>query len=136
MPLTANTHTAASVAVVLSADEVVSERVAYWLNAAGIRASLARTGYEARSLIQDGATRLLITDRVLPPWPGLDTVIALKRAIPGLKVAYLGDGVPDTRTLAISAGADLILPSPLRRADVLDAAATADPKYRGFACAS
>ncbi|HEX4892987.1 MAG TPA: hypothetical protein VFV47_06830 [Hyphomicrobiaceae bacterium] len=122
-------------AVVLSADESVRCRVAYWLRESGHHAIEAPTGYAARRAIVGGATKLLITDRLLPPWPGLDTIYSLKQAVSSLTVGFLGDGVPDNRRLALQAGADLILPSPLRRVHVLDAIAIADPAGR-FACAS
>lgn len=123
-------------AVVLSADKGVSARIGYWLSSAGHRASIARTGYAARSLMHNGTTRLLVTDRLLPPWPGLDTIFSLKQSIGGLKVAFLGDGVPDNGRLAISAGADLVLPTPVRRAHVLAAAALVDPGNWRLGCAS
>ena len=122
-------------AVVLSADESVRSRITYWLIQSGHHAIGAATGYAARRSIVEGPTKLLITDRLLPPWPGLDTMFSLKQAVSSLTVGFLGDGVPDNRRLALLAGADLILPSPLRRVHVLDAMAIADPGGR-LACAS
>jgi DNA-binding response OmpR family regulator len=122
-------------AVVLSSDSNVGGRIAYWLSTAGYRPVVAETGYCAHHAIIEGSTKLLITDRLLPPWPGLDTIFALKQSISGLTVAFLGDGVPDTRRLALQAGADLILPTPLRRAHVLEAMVFADPAGR-LECAS
>ncbi len=123
-------------AVVLSTDAGVNERIAYWLSTARHATATARSGYAARSLIVEGTTRLLVTDRLLPPWPGLDTIFSLKQSVARLKVAFLGDGVPDNQRLALSAGADVILPYPLRRMHVLDAAALADPASGRLACAS
>jgi len=123
-------------AVVLSADDGMNKRIAYWLSTARHAAATARSGYAARALIVDGTTRLLVTDRLLPPWPGLDTIFRLRQSVADLKVAFLGDGVPDNQRLALSAGADVILPYPLRRAHVLDAAVMADPAYGMLACAS
>ena len=97
--------------VVLSSDEHVCERMAYWLTAAGHRPSIAGSGYAA------------------------NTIFGLKQSIAGLTVALVGDGVPDNRRLALQAGADLIPPSPLRRVHVLDAVAHADPAGR-LECAS
>jgi len=126
----------APVAVVLSAEIGVNDQIGYWLSSTGHRTAAARSGYAARRLIVAGETRLLITDRVLPPWPGLDTIVSLKQTFAGLMVAFLGDGVADTRQLALSAGADLILPRPLRRADVLQAMHMAGPARRRLECAS
>lgn len=121
--------------MVLCADDVARQTVAYWLHSSGIAAAVALTGYEARALL-GVATRLLITDRVLPPWPGLDTFVALKLTVAGLKVAVLDDGVPDNRTLARSAGADIVLERPLRRADVIAACRVAGNVPGDVACVS
>lgn len=121
--------------VVLCNDEAARDALAYWLTGAGLRARVARNGREARYLLRP-LTRLLITDRVLPPWPGLDTIISLKHELADLKVAFIDDGVPDTRMLMMSAGADIILARPLRRALVLDAYASTNRSARGLACAS
>jgi DNA-binding response OmpR family regulator len=110
--------------------------LAYWLDLGGIPTGVALTGYDARAMLTRGATRLLVTDRVLPPWPGLDTLVSLKQTFSGLKVAFIDDGLPDTRTLVRSAGADIILPRPLRRATVLDAFGGMDAGQGGVACAS
>lgn len=120
----------------LCTEDGVGEQVAYWLTSAGVPTSIARSGYEARTRVLAGTVRLLVTDRVLPPWPGLDTIVSLKRSIAALTVACLGDGVPDNHSLALSAGADIILPCPLRRFDVLAAFKTADPSARRLQCAS
>lgn len=121
--------------VVLCNDEAARDALAYWLSGAGLRARVARNGREARDLLRP-LTRLLITDRLLPPWPGLDTIISLKHELASLKVAFIDDGVPDTRALVLSAGADMILARPLRRALVLEAYASTDRTSRGLACAS
>lgn len=107
--------------VVLCADEAARDALAYWLNSSGISAVIARSGYQARSLLSVAGTRMLVTDRALPPWPGLGTISALKKATSELKVAVLDNGVPDNAALARAAGADVVLPWPLRRANVIAA---------------
>lgn len=122
--------------VVLCANADHRETLAYWLVSAGIATGVALTGYDARAMLVSGKARLLVTDRVLPPWPGLDTIVSQKQAYPLLKVAFIDDGLPDTRTLVRSAGVDIILPRPLRRATVLDASVTVGPTDGRIACAS
>lgn len=136
MMAAARMQSEAPFAVVLSADDGTARRIAYWLNAAGHVAVTAPNGFSARAHIHRDTVRLLVTDRLLPPWPGLDTIVSLKLEFPDLKVAFLGDGVPDNQRLATSAGADLILPTPLRRANILEAALLADLGGGRLACAS
>lgn len=121
-------------AVVLCVDAATAGRIAYWLGAAGVDTAIARNGYEARSLLAGCASCLLVTDRLLPPWPGLATVNSLKQAMDGLSVAFVGDGVPDNDDLAMAAGADVVLPPPLRRGDVLDAFSATVPDAWRPAC--
>lgn len=122
-------------AIVLCADETARDTLAFWLRSAGIKTGVAHTGREARALSLRGA-QLLITDRLLPPWPGLPAFLALKQERTLLKIAFIDDGVPDNRALAYSAGADIILPRPLRRAAVMDAYGVADPERGRLECAS
>lgn len=122
--------------VVLCADADQRETLAYWLGAAGTATGVALTGYDARAMLARDKARLLVTDRVLPPWPGLDTIVSLKQAYPLLKVAFIDDGLPDTPALVRSAGVDIILPRPLRRATVLDAFLAVGPTDGRVACAS
>lgn len=121
-------------AVVLCANRATSATVVYWLRKLGISTTAASTGYQARELLLEAPARLLITDRALPPWPGLDTLIALKQQFSALKVAVLDDGVPDNRTLARSAGADIILARPLRKSDLIEACIAADVPPRSTEC--
>ena len=108
--------------LILCADESSRDALAYWLRSSNVATDVAANGYEASERLRSGAFRLLVTDRLLPPWPGLDAFVQLKQRLSGLRIAFIDDGVPDTQALARAAGADVILPRPLRRASVLQAA--------------
>lgn len=135
MPEPGERDIATAAFVVLCADDAAREKLAYWLNAAGAHVAVAQTGHDARRSLAQFSSVLLITDRLLPPWPGLDTIVNLKVDFAGAKVAYIDDGVPDNRRFAVSAGADIVLPHPLRRSHVLQACFPgASSKWR-LACA-
>ena len=106
-------------AVVLCVDEAARDVIAYWLNESQVDTAIARDGYDATNLLAGANARLLVTDRVLPPWPGLSTFRSLKSAYPKLCVAFVEDGIPDSRMLARVSGADVTLPRPLQRSAVL-----------------
>lgn len=107
--------------VVLSSDEMLRDAVAYWFKTLAIATVATADGYEANRAIKEGGARLLITDRVLPPWPGLDTFRQLRTANPSLRVAYVDDGSWDGAILARIAGSMVVLPRPLDRRRVLEA---------------
>jgi DNA-binding response OmpR family regulator len=109
-------------AVVLCVDEADRDVIAFWLAESNIRTVVAADGYEAGSIMAAGNTRLLVTDRVLPPWPGLATFRELKKANVGLRVAVIEDGIPDSRIIAKITGADLLLSKPLKRHAIVEAA--------------
>jgi DNA-binding response OmpR family regulator len=107
--------------LILCADETARDALAYWLRSSNVATDVATDGYDASERLRSGAFRLLVTDRLLPPWPGLDAFVRLKQRLASLRIAFIDDGVPDTQFLARAAGADIILPRPLRRASVLRA---------------
>jgi CheY-like chemotaxis protein len=107
--------------LILCADQTARYALAYWLRSSNVATEVAVDGYEASEWLRSGAFRLLVTDRVLPPWPGLDAFVRLKQRLTNLRIAFIDDGMPDTQALARAAGADVILRRPLRRASVLRA---------------
>jgi DNA-binding response OmpR family regulator len=109
-------------AIVLCVDEADRDVIAYWLAESNIRTAVAADGYEAGTMMASGNVRLLVTDRVLPPWPGLATFRDLKKINAGLRVAVIEDGIPDTRIIAKITGADLLLARPLKRHAIAEAA--------------
>lgn len=105
--------------VILCADEVVRDVITYWLSTSG-RATVAADGYQAAKALQNGG-RWLVTDRVLPPWPGLDTFLTLRGRHPALRIAFVeSDNIHDG-ILARVTGASVLLKRPLSRQAVTEA---------------
>jgi DNA-binding NtrC family response regulator len=86
-----------------------------------VRTFLTSDGHEANRLLADATCRLLVTDRVLPPWPGLKTFIHLREDNPNLRIAYVDDGSPNGAMLARVTGARTVLSKPLTREAVIAA---------------
>jgi DNA-binding response OmpR family regulator len=105
--------------VILCADEETRDILAFWFGSAGQRVVVARDGHHANRTLREGRCRLLVTDRVLPPWPGLDTVLSLRARDPALAVAVVETGDQDDRILARVTGATALLKRPLSRDAVL-----------------
>lgn len=107
--------------IVLSSEETLRDAVAYWFNSLSIPTIATADGYEANRVLKDVGAGLLITDRLLPPWPGLGTFRELQAANPALRVAYVDDGSWDGAILARIAGATVVLLRPLDRRHVIEA---------------
>lgn len=107
-------------AVILCADEGARGALAHWFASLPVHATVADDGYHASRLLQDRAYRLLITDRLLPPWPGLETFRALRERNPNLRIAFVESGSLDDRILARITGVTDFLPRPLKRDALID----------------
>jgi DNA-binding NtrC family response regulator len=111
--------------VIVCAEEEVRDVVAHWLTLSGVRVVIAADGYQAARALKRGAA-WLITDRVLPPWPGLDAFLDLRSRYPGLGIIFIeGTNVHDT-ILARVTGASVTLTRPLTSQAVVEALSTAD----------
>lgn len=111
--------------VVLCAEEEVRDVIDYWLSSLPARTVVAKDGYHAAKIMQGGC-RLLITDRVLPPWPGLDTFLTLRARHPCLRIAFVESGNLHDDILARVTGASLVLKRPLTRRAVIDGLASTE----------
>lgn len=117
----ANAEQDGSTVVLLCAEEAARDVLGYWFTSLPVRTVVAADGYEANRQLEDPTCRLFVTDRVLPPWPGLDTFMQLRAANPHLRIAFVDGGAPDARILARLTGATVILPKPLIRQTAIDA---------------
>ena len=106
--------------VIVCAEEDVRDVIAHWLTMNGMNAVVAANGYEAARALRRGS-RWLVTDRVLPPWPGLDPFLDLRSRYPNLNIVFVeGSNIHDT-ILARVTGAGTTLSRPLKRQAVLEA---------------
>ena len=80
--------------IVLCIDAEARDAIAYWLK--------------------------FLTDRLLPPWPGLGRIHTLLVKQPSLRVAFVDNGAPDGLWRAHAFGATDFLPWPLTRRSLLD----------------
>ena len=124
MPVGQNAATQDGIAgdvVILCADEEVRDVIAYWFTSLPARTLVAEDGYHANRILQAGLCRLLVTDRVLPPWPGLDTFLSLRARYSSLRIAFVDNGNLDDWILARVTGATVLLHRPLIRQAVIEA---------------
>jgi FixJ family two-component response regulator len=117
-----HTNSAADI-VVLCAAEETRDAIAHWCGALPTRTWVAEDGYHASDLLQDSPNPTLVTDRVLPPWPGLDIFTLLRARNPGLRIAFVENGNVHDSILAKVTGATVFLTRPLTRSGVIEALA-------------
>jgi DNA-binding NtrC family response regulator len=107
--------------LILCAEEELRDVITYWFMSLPVRTVVAADGHEANREIKGMTSGLIVTDRVLPPWPGLDTFRNIRFANPRLRVAFIDDGSPDAAILARVTGATVVLQRPLTRQKVVEA---------------
>jgi DNA-binding response OmpR family regulator len=125
MEATAHARGNAGSVVILCAEETIRAAIAYWSTHLPVRTIVADDGYHANRVLQTDNCRLLVTDRVLPPWPGLDTFRRLRARNPELRIAFVEGVAREDIGLAKVTGATDVLARPLCRqsvADTIDAA--------------
>jgi DNA-binding response OmpR family regulator len=113
------------IVVILCLDAHHPTTLAHWLRSADIRVEIAASGWQVRQLLRSGGSCVLVTDRVIPPWPGLSRLSSLKTAYRHLRVATVDRGDADSRYVAWAAGADAVISPPLRRDIAMRAIAVA-----------
>jgi len=109
--------------IVLCAIEETRDIIAHWCAALPARTLVADDGYHANSILQESPNPILVTDRVLPPWPGLDVFPTLRSRNPDLRIAFVENGNVHDSILAKVTGATISLPRPLPRGGVVESLA-------------
>jgi DNA-binding response OmpR family regulator len=112
--------------VILCGEEETRDVIAYWFQSLPAPTIVADDGHHANRILQERNCRLLVTDRVLPPWPGLETLRALRDHNPRLRVAFVETGNIHDKILAGIVGATDYYPRPLSRRTVINALTRAD----------
>ena len=88
----------------------------------------AANGAEGLKLAKSEAFDLVITDVVMPTMEGIETITLLKRAFPNLPIIAMSGSAAtrnhDNLELALSAGADQVLPKPFTSEKLLAAVAS------------
>jgi DNA-binding response OmpR family regulator len=111
--------------VIMCAKEEGRDVIAHWLIQGGMKVIVAADGYDAATALRRGC-RWLITDRVLPPWPGLDQFPVLRRRYPSLGIIFLESPNIHDSILARVMGVNVTLSRPFTRRAVLEAFGIAD----------
>jgi len=75
----------------------------------------AQNGHEAEAAVATEAPDLVLLDIMMPEQDGIETILALRRTYPALRILAMsagGHGRPDFLTAAKTFGADAVLQKP------------------------
>jgi CheY-like chemotaxis protein len=101
---------------------VILERMLRKLNHETV---LAVNGREAVRRLEEGPVDLIITDLIMPESEGIETIAAVRKRWPGVKIIAMSGGGRQSPMpyLAVAAtlGADATLAKPFERSDLVDA---------------
>ena len=114
--------------IVLCVQTEPRDLLSHWLKTLPVVSIVARSGYHARKMLDAGACHLLVTDRMLPPWPGLGRFGPLRARQPHLRIAFVDNGGLNAWLLAQAVGATDFLPKPLSRGRLFDILARIEPQ--------
>ena len=129
-------------ALMLCVDTDVGRALAHWLRESGAEVDAPEDGKRAARMLRQQRYTVFVTDRFLPPWPGLDTLPLLKRKNPDLRVIVVLRSAPVGMAAVLRlAGIDAVIEPPLRRADICSAVTQPDARsmpdaQRGTSCLS
>jgi DNA-binding response OmpR family regulator len=108
--------------LVLCADEELGEAAAYWGRALGFTVDTSSSGARAARLLRASRYWALLTDRCIPPWPGLGSIPRLKRRHPDIRIVVLLERGPiGVASVLRLVGADVVIEPPLRQTALLAA---------------
>lgn len=111
--------------MVVDDEEPIRAAMAAVLCRAGHRVTVAGDGEEALAKFGPDRFDLVITDIVMPRMDGIETVRALRRCHPALRIIAISGSESGDRGLYLKAatalGADATLPKPFRAADLQQA---------------
>ncbi len=108
--------------IVLVANHDLRESASYWSHDLGFTVDVAKNGTHAAKLLQEGAYQAFVTDRFVPPWPGLASIPRFKRLYPSTRlVVLLKRGPTGIGSMLRVAGADAVLEPPVRQAALMTA---------------
>lgn len=112
--------------LVIEDDRPLLHAMARAFTNAGAQVILAHDGAEGLKRFMTSAPDLVVTDIIMPEREGIETIVAMKAARPGVPIlAVSGSGQTPAReflTLARALGADAVLAKPFRAGQLLDAA--------------
>jgi two-component system, chemotaxis family, chemotaxis protein CheY len=93
------------------------------LSAGGYDVLSAENGHEGLAVAAQSAFELVVCDLLMPKKEGIETILELRRAHPGLKIIAISGSAMESGLLLSAArklGADASLEKPIRRAELLD----------------
>jgi len=110
--------------LVVDDEKPIRDILEHALTSSGFHVHTAADGFEALSLARHHRFDLVITDMVMPGKDGIETIMELRRTLPGIKIIAMSGGQStgsgDFLPLAKTLGASAVLKKPFNRETFFD----------------
>jgi CheY-like chemotaxis protein len=111
--------------LVIDDESMVRASIEAVLSGRGHAVSLAADGREGLDRLKTGDFDLIITDLIMPEMEGIETILAIRRQSPGLRILAISGGgrrqIGDFLEMAEKLGANAVLRKPFSSAELLGA---------------
>ncbi|MBV8777668.1 MAG: response regulator [Alphaproteobacteria bacterium] len=110
--------------LVIDDDEALRRTIAKILRADGHEVLAAENGKRGMTLFCNEQPQIVITDIIMPEQEGIETIVAMRRGNPGVRIIAISGGACageiDVLKMAQLLGADDVIEKPFRAADLLE----------------
>lgn len=109
--------------LVIDDNDVFRSTICLWLKHHGYEVTQAGNGKEAMEMLAKSTPDVILTDILMPEQDGLETIQAVRKKMPHLKIIAMSGGMLDGRVdflpIAAKFGADHVMPKPFSGSELL-----------------
>lgn len=109
--------------LVIDDNDAFRTTICLWLKHHGYEVAQAANGKEGMRLLENSIPDVIITDILMPEQDGLETIQAVRKQSPNLKIIAMSGGMLDGRVdflpLAAKFGADQVMHKPFSGSELL-----------------
>lgn len=109
--------------LVIDDNDAFRSTICLWLKHHGYEVTQATNGKEGMEMLAKSAPDVILTDILMPEQDGLETIQAVRKKLPALKIVAMSGGMLDGRVdflpLAAKFGADQVMHKPFSGSELL-----------------
>jgi len=109
--------------LVIDDNDAFRTTICLWLKHHGYEVNQAANGKEGMEMLAKSTPDIILTDILMPEQDGLETIQAVRKKLPNLKIVAMSGGMLDGRVdflpIAAKFGADHVMPKPFSGSELL-----------------